>query len=90
MLLPVKELYAPSMACRVFDKIFKGLDGQLIGTFSIPIGDIMFKQRAEYNENMLDLDVIIDQLEKIRAGVGVVTYDTVEKGKKEEVKDKAF
>jgi hypothetical protein len=60
MLLPVKELYAPSMACRVFDKIFKGLDGQLIGTFSIPIGDIMFKQRAEYNENMLDLDVIID------------------------------
>ena len=42
MLLPVKELYAPSMACRVYDKIFKGFDGALVGTFSIPIGQIMF------------------------------------------------
>lgn len=41
MLLPVKDLYAPSMACRVFDKIFKGYDGALVGTFSIPIGEIM-------------------------------------------------
>ena len=39
---------------------------------------------------MLDLDVVIDELEKIRSGVGVVTYDTVVKGQKEEVKDKAF
>lgn len=45
MLLPVEELYAPSMACRVMDKIFKGMDGALIGTFSIPIGEILFKQR---------------------------------------------
>ena len=88
MLLPVKELYAPSMACRVFDKIFKGYDGALIGTFSIPIGDIMFNQRREYKENMLDLDLIIDKLEKIKAGVGVVDYKATKVH--EEIKDKSF
>lgn len=36
--LPVDPLYAPSLACRVYDKIFKGFEGQLIGTFTIPIG----------------------------------------------------
>ena len=69
MLLPVEELYAPSLACRVFDKIFKGYEGALIGTFSIPIGQIMFDQRKEFEQNMLDLDVIIDELEKIRDGI---------------------
>lgn len=36
--MPVDPLYAPSMACRVLDKVFKGFSGQLIGSFSIPIG----------------------------------------------------
>ena len=90
MLLPVQELYAPSLACRVFDKIFKGYEGALIGTFSIPIGQIMFDQRAEFEQNMLDLDVIIDELEKIRDGVGVVSYDTNRPDVKNEVNDKKF
>ena len=90
MLLPVEELYAPSLACRVFDKIFKGYEGALIGTFSIPIGQIMFDQRAEFEQNMLDLDVIIDELEKIRDGVGVVSYDTNRPDVKNEVNDKKF
>jgi hypothetical protein len=30
------------MACRVYDKIFTGFEGQLIGVFTIPVGDIMF------------------------------------------------
>lgn len=41
MLLPEDHKYSPSMACRVYDKIFTGLDGQLVGVFSIPIGEIM-------------------------------------------------
>ena len=39
--MPRNPLFAPSMACRVYDKVFKGLSGQLIGVFTIPIGDIM-------------------------------------------------
>ena len=90
MLLPVEELYAPSLACRVFDKIFKGYEGALIGTFSIPIGQIMFDQRKEFDQNMLDLDVIIDELEKIRDGIGVRDYETNRKDVPKEVEDKKF
>ena len=39
--MPVNDLYAPAMACRVYDKVFKGFSGQLIGVFTIPIGQIM-------------------------------------------------
>jgi len=39
--MPKDPLYAPSMACRVYDKVFKGFDGQLIGCFTIPLGQIM-------------------------------------------------
>ena len=39
--MPLNDLYAPSMACRVYDKVFKGFSGQLIGVFTIPIGQIM-------------------------------------------------
>ena len=38
--LPKKEIYCPSLECDAFDYIFKGLRQPLIGTFSIPIGDI--------------------------------------------------
>ena len=90
MLLPVKELYAPFLACRVYDKIFKGFDGALVGTFSIPIGDILFKARRENIQDMLDLDVTIQELEKIKDGVGVITYDTYRPDVPEEVKDSKF
>ena len=43
--MPKNDLYAPSMACRVYDKVFKGFSGQLIGVFTIPIGQIMRDQR---------------------------------------------
>jgi hypothetical protein len=45
MILPNEHKYSPSMACRVYDKIFTGFEGQLIGVFTIPVGDIMHKQR---------------------------------------------
>lgn len=38
MLLPENPKYAPAMACRVYDKIFTGFDGQLVGVFTIPVG----------------------------------------------------
>ena len=40
--MPKDHLFAPRMSCRVYDKVFKGMSGQLIGVFTIPTGDIMF------------------------------------------------
>lgn len=39
---------------------------------------------------MIALDVIIAELEKIKSGVGVMTYDTVRPDVKKEVEDKKF
>jgi hypothetical protein len=72
------------------DKIFKGFDGALVGTFSIPIGDILAKQRRENIQDMLDLDNIIITLEKILEGVGVMTYESIRSDMKDESKDKDF
>lgn len=39
--LPIDPLYCPKIACAVYDYIFKGLSQPLLGTFNIPIGDMM-------------------------------------------------
>lgn len=39
--LPVEILFCPRMSCSVFDNIVMGLSQPLIGTFVIPIGDLM-------------------------------------------------
>ena len=61
--LPKDPLYAPSMACRVYDKVFKGFSGQLIGVFTIPIGKIMFDQKIDFENNLKALDYVIKELE---------------------------
>ena len=35
-----EELYCPSLACDAYDFVYKGFSQPLIGTFSIPIGEI--------------------------------------------------
>lgn len=45
--LPVEALYCPKLACEVFDHVCKGLSQPKIGSFTIPIGDIMHQQSAE-------------------------------------------
>ena len=42
--LPTDPLYCPSLACDVFDQICKGLSQPKIGSFSIPIGEIMYEE----------------------------------------------
>lgn len=39
--LPVSALFCPKLSCDVFDYVFKGLVQPLLGTFSIPIGDVL-------------------------------------------------
>lgn len=41
VVMPIDEIYSPCITCRVFDKIFKGLSGNLIGQFNIPLGLIL-------------------------------------------------
>ncbi len=41
--LPVEELYCPSLACDAYDYVYIGCSQPLIGTFSLPVGDIKTK-----------------------------------------------
>ena len=50
--LPIDSLYCPKIACAVYDYIFKGLSQPLLGTFSIPIGDMMQDQRETLMERL--------------------------------------
>ena len=75
--MPVDDLYAPSMSCRVYDKVFKGFSGQLIGCFTIPIGNIMRDQKIEYEENCKALDDVIKALEDVLEDKAVLDYEPV-------------
>ena len=89
--MPVNHLFAPSMSCRVYDKVFKGLSGQLVGVFTIPIGDIMQSQEAEYNDNLKSLDSVIAQLKDALTKPVVLDYDKNNANQsKKLVKDKQF
>lgn len=48
--LPVDNLYCPSLGCDSYDFIMKGLSQPLIGTFSIPIGEIKAAQEQEWEQ----------------------------------------
>lgn len=73
--MPINDLYAPSMSCRVYDKVFKGFSGQLIGVFTIPIGQIMRDQKEEYDENCKRLDEVIKALEDVLNGTAILDYE---------------
>ena len=73
--MPLNPLFAPSMACRVYDKVFKGMSGQLIGVFTIPIGQIMIEQKREYEDNLAALDAVIAQLKETLSKPVVLDYE---------------
>jgi len=74
MLLPVKKPYAPVMSCRVFDRIFKGFSGQLVGTFDIPVGDLMHKKREQREAHKKHMVEVLEELTKISRDEGVRSY----------------
>lgn len=39
--LPTDELYCPSLTCTVYDQVFLGFSQPQVGTFTIPLGQIM-------------------------------------------------
>ena len=47
--LPGDPLFCPRLSCQVHDMIFKGFSQPMIGTFVVPIGDIMHDQKNDMN-----------------------------------------
>ena len=41
MKLPASELFCPVLQCDVYDYIYKGFSQPLLGTFCIPIGQVL-------------------------------------------------
>jgi hypothetical protein len=62
--LPVEKLYVPVLGCEVFDQICKGLKQPKLGTFNIPIGEIMHEQIDERVKLLNEGDKAIKFLEK--------------------------
>ena len=62
--LPVEELYCPSLACDAYDYVYIGCSQPLIGTFSLPVGDIKTKQEKRRVSDLAECDEIIDYLNK--------------------------
>jgi hypothetical protein len=57
--LPSDPLFCPRLACTVHDYIFKGLSQPMIGSFIIPIGDLVEKLKKERREETAAIDYII-------------------------------
>ncbi len=71
MHLPSNSLFCPKLSCDVFDMIFKGFVQPLLGTFSIPIGDVLQETIQNQKDELEQSDHIIKELKKIIAGGGV-------------------
>lgn len=66
--LPVEILFCPRMSCQVFDNIAMGLSQPLIGTFVIPIGDLMHDLAKERQEETEALQEVVTQIRKFVTG----------------------
>lgn len=64
ILLPEDELYCPTLACDVFDFVYKGLAQPLLGTMQIPIGKMKTEAKNARLKMNQEMDEIIADLEK--------------------------
>ena len=62
--LPEEELYCPSLACDAYDYVYIGKSQPLIGTFSLPIGEIKTEYEKERVAELAESDSIIDYLDQ--------------------------
>lgn len=72
--LPVDKLFQPRLLCSVHDYIFKGFNQPLLGTFIIPVGDLIDKLAEERDRETRAIQRILDDLDNIIKGQGVETY----------------
>lgn len=72
--LPVDKLFQPRLLCSVHDYIFKGFNQPLLGTFIIPVGDLVDKLAEERERETTAIQNINIELDKIIKGEGITTY----------------
>ena len=62
------------MLCTVNDYIFKGFNQPLLGSFIIPVGDLIDDLKHERERETQAIADILEELEKIIQGTGIPTY----------------
>lgn len=72
--LPTDPLYCPRLSCQVFDNVFSGFSQPMIGSFTIPIGDLVAALKAERDSETAELEKIVEYLKKISSGDMVASY----------------
>lgn len=72
--LPTDPLYCPKLVCAVYDYIFKGINQPLIGTFTIPIGELIYTLREEREREIGVIRKITEELDKIIRGESIPIY----------------
>ena len=50
--LPTDPLFCPVLSCSVFDYVFRGLSQPMIGTFTIPLGQLMIELIEENKQEL--------------------------------------
>ena len=79
MPLPTDPLYCPKLVCTVYDYIFIGANQPLIGSFTIPIGELIHTIQAEREREIEEIREVIDGLNKIISGEVVIpNYNKVD------------
>ena len=63
--LPIDPLYCPRLSCQVYDCIFTGWSQPIIGTFIIPIGELIHELQNERDTEIAALRHMVDSLERI-------------------------
>jgi hypothetical protein len=87
--LPTDPLYCPRLSCQVHDNIFKGFSQPLMGSFIIPVGDLIHALAVERKTETEAIQHIIDEIDKISKGEGVSSYsinEIVSSGSEEDKK----
>ena len=70
--LPTDPLYCPKLVCTVYDYIFIGANQPLIGSFTIPIGELIHSIEKERQDEIEEIREVIDSLKKIISGEVVI------------------
>ncbi len=83
--LPVDILFCPRLSVSVYDNIAMGLAQPLIGSFVIPIGDLMHALIKERNEETQALEDVVGAVRKLVAGeLLAASFKAMAKAKLEE------
>lgn len=66
--LPIKELFCPRLSTTIYDNIAMGLSQPQIGTFVIPIGDLMHSLALERASETEALENVVNEVRRFVRG----------------------